>query len=82
MSSSSRRPDRRPRAYRRKTCAFCVEKIEEFDYKDVGRLSRYVAGSGKIMSRRQTGTCARHQRRVAMAVKRARHMALLPFLGR
>lgn len=82
MSTSTRRAERRPRVYRRKTCAFCVEKIEHIDYKDIPRLSRYIANSGKIMSRRQTGTCAQHQRKLARAVKRARHMALLPFLSR
>lgn len=79
---STRRPERRPRGYRRKTCAFCVEKVERLDYKDVARLSKYVSSSGKIMSRRQTGTCAQHQRKLARAVKRARHIALLGFLGR
>lgn len=82
MSTSSRRPERRPRIFRRKTCAFCVEKIEDLDYKDVGRLNRSVSNSGKMLSRRQTGTCARHQRILAEAVKRARNIALLPFVAR
>ncbi len=74
--------ERRKRARyvpRRKVCAFCVEKVKEIDYKEVGRLRRYVNERGKIESRRKTGTCAKHQRRLALALKRARHLALLPF---
>ncbi len=63
----------------RKVCNFCVEKIEEIDYKEVSRLRRYVSERGKILPRRVTGTCARHQRRLTVALKRARHIALLPF---
>ncbi|MCL7454207.1 MAG: 30S ribosomal protein S18 [Anaerolineae bacterium] len=64
---------------RRKVCAFCLEKTKSIDYKDVGTLRRYVTDRGKIRSRRKTGMCAKHQRRLAVAVKRARHLALLPF---
>jgi len=64
---------------RRKVCAFCVDKIDNIDYKDVGRLRRYLSDRGKIEPRRKTGTCARHQRRLTIALKRARHVALLPF---
>lgn len=64
---------------RRKVCAFCLEKTKAIDYKDVGMLRRYVSDRGKIRSRRKTGTCAKHQRRLAIAIKRARHLALLPF---
>jgi len=60
-------------------CQFCAEQTNTIDYKQVEVLKRLVDESGKIRSRRQTGTCARHQRMVAKAVKRARHMALLPF---
>jgi len=60
-------------------CQFCAEQTQVIDYKQVEVLKRLVDESGKIRSRRQTGTCARHQRMVAKAVKRARHMALLPF---
>jgi small subunit ribosomal protein S18 len=64
---------------RRKVCAFCLEKTRTIDYKDVGMLRRHLTDRGKIRSRRKTGTCAKHQRRLAIAVKRARHLALLPF---
>lgn len=63
----------------RKVCAFCVDKIEHIDYKDVSRLQRFLSDRAKIEPRRRTGTCARHQRRLTMALKRARFMALLPY---
>lgn len=70
------------RYYRRaKVCQFCVDKIEQLDYKQSDLLRRYVTERGKIRPRRQTGTCARHQRMVSSAIKRARHMALLSFVG-
>ena len=65
---------------RRKNCYFCKEKIEEVDYKNYNQLRRYVSEKGKIRSRRITGACRRHQRQVAVAVKRAREMALLPYV--
>ncbi|MDO8671894.1 MAG: 30S ribosomal protein S18 [Dehalococcoidia bacterium] len=72
--------DGKPRyAPRRKVCAFCVEKNRAIDYKDVGRLRRFLSDRGKIEPRRKTGTCARHQRVLTIALKRARHIALLPF---
>lgn len=64
---------------RRKVCAFCVDKIKDADYKDVGRLRRFLSERGKIEPRRKTGTCAAHQRSLNLALKRARHLALLPF---
>ncbi len=64
---------------RRKNCYFCREKIDQVDYKNVNQLRRYVSEKGKIRSRRITGTCRRHQKQVAVAVKRAREMALLPY---
>lgn len=64
---------------KRKVCAFCVEKTESIDYKDQLKLRRYISDRGKIEPRRKTGTCARHQRVLAIALKRARHIALLPF---
>jgi small subunit ribosomal protein S18 len=64
---------------RRKVCAFCVDHVIEIDYKDVSRLHRYLSDRGKIEPRRKTGTCARHQRRLSVALKNARHMALLPY---
>ena len=66
-------------AGRRKVCAFCVDKVEHIDYKESGKLRRYVSERGKIEPRRKTGTCARHQRRLTVAIKRARHLALLPY---
>ena len=65
----------------KKVCAFCQEKIDAIDYKDVNRLKKYVAEGGKILPRRMTGTCAAHQRLLATAIKRARITALLPFKG-
>ena len=67
------------KAPRRKVCAFCQEKVEAIDYKDVARLKKYIAEGGKILPRRMTGTCAKHQRTLAYAIKRARVVAVLPF---
>lgn len=64
---------------RRKVCMFCVDKVVFIDYKDPGRLRRFVSDRGKIEARRKTGTCAKHQRALTIALKRARHLALLPF---
>ncbi len=64
---------------RRKVCAFCVDKIDVVDYKDANKLRRYISERGKIDPRRKTGTCARHQRRLTVAIKRARHLAMLPY---
>jgi len=64
---------------RRKVCAFCAEKIEVIDYKDVKRIRRFITEQGKILPRRITGTCAHHQRMLTRAIKRARNLALLPF---
>ncbi|MCL2796478.1 MAG: 30S ribosomal protein S18 [Firmicutes bacterium] len=72
-----RPPQKRPP--KRKVCAFCVEKIAVIDYKDFGKLKRYITEKGKIVPRRQSGTCASHQRELAVAIKNARLMALLPF---
>lgn len=68
-----------PRKGRKKVCVFCVEKVDEIDYKDVTRLKRFVSERSKILSRRVTGTCAKHQRELTTAIKRARHLALLPY---
>ena len=73
--------DRRFRRPKRKVCAFCVDKVTHIDYKDYNRLRNFVSDRGKILKRRQTGTCARHQRALASAIKRARHIALLPFVA-
>lgn len=70
----------RPRFRRgRRACPFCLDKIKEIDYKDVSRLRRFLSDRARIERRRKTGTCAKHQRRLAVALKRARHLALLPF---
>lgn len=71
----------RPRrgGLRRRGCEFCIDKVNEVDYKDLDLLRRYVGDRGKIEARRKAGVCARHQRVVAQAIKRARHIALLPF---
>ena len=66
---------------KRKVCSFCVDKIEHIDYKDAPRLRRYLSERGKILPRRITGTCAKHQRQLTVAIKRARHSALLPFVN-
>ncbi len=71
--------DRGRRAGRRKVCFFCVNKVDEIDYKDLSLVRRYVNEKSKITARRSTGTCAKHQRLVAMAIKRAREMALLAY---
>ena len=65
---------------KKKVCMFCVEKIDTLDYKDVIKLRKFVSERGKILPRRVTGTCAKHQRIVTNAIKRARHLALLPFM--
>ncbi len=65
---------------KKKTCRFCEEKVETLDYKDIRRIERLVSERGKFLSRRITGTCTKHQRKVEDAVKKARFMALLPFL--
>lgn len=64
---------------RRRNCTFCSEKAKFIDYKDIGRLRRFVTERGKILPRRVSGNCARHQRVLAVAVKRARELALLPY---
>jgi len=71
--------DRRGRRQRRRVCSFCVDKIETIDYKDIGRLKRYISERGKILPRRITGNCAKHQRQLTLAIKRARQIALLPY---
>lgn len=69
------------RVPRRKVCVFCQEKVELIDYKDVNRLKKFVTESGKMLPRRMTGNCAKHQRELSKAIKRARVAALLPFKG-
>ena len=70
------RPNRKGR---RKVCAFCVDKVETIDYKDIARLRKFTSDRAKILPRRVTGTCARHQRELTTAIKRARQVALMPY---
>ena len=70
----------RPRK-RRKVCSFCVDKVTQIDYKDTDKLRRFLSERGKILPRRTTGTCAAHQRQLTTAIKRARHVALLPYVA-
>ncbi|NCF65366.1 MAG: 30S ribosomal protein S18 [Chloroflexi bacterium] len=72
---------RRQPSNRKRICAFCVDHVNYIDYKDRDNLKRYVNEFGRIRPRRQTGTCAKHQRSLAQAIKRARHIALLPFVS-
>jgi small subunit ribosomal protein S18 len=80
MATPTRRFQRFRRPFRRKVCAFCEEKGEKIDYKNVAKLRRFLDERGRISKRRASGTCALHQRSLAIAIKRAREMALLPFL--
>lgn len=75
----SPRPAPRRFGGRRKVCRFCVDHVRGIDYKDIGRLRMYVSDRGKIEPRRKTGACLKHQRLVCTAIKRARHLALLPY---
>lgn len=81
--SDNRRIQRNENAKRQKTekkvCSFCVDKAEGIDYKDVAKLHKYITERGKILPRRITGCCAKHQRQLTSAIKRARNVALLPF---
>lgn len=67
------------RRAKRKICAFCADKVEDIDYKDVLKLRKYLSEKGKILPRRISGSCAKHQRQLTVAIKRARHIALLPY---
>jgi small subunit ribosomal protein S18 len=70
-----------PGSTRRKPCPYCRDKIDQVDYKDIGALRRFISERGKIRSRRITGACRRHQNQIALAVKRAREIALLPYVS-
>ena len=70
-----------PRKGRRKVCQFCAEKVESIDYKDVAKLRKFTSERAKILPRRVTGTCAKHQRELTTAIKRARHLAMLPYIS-
>lgn len=69
----------RMRRVKKKVCSFCIDKVEDIDYKDVGKIRKFISERGKILPRRISGNCAKHQRQLTMAIKRARHIALLPF---
>lgn len=75
----ARRPGGKMRRSRKKVCAFCVDKAENIDYKDVAKLRKFVTERGKILPRRISGTCAKHQRELTSAIKKSRNIALLPF---
>ena len=87
MAKQRSKPTRRrekkggPGSGRRKSCPYCKDKVEQVDYKDTGNLRRFISERGKIRSRRITGACRRHQSQIATAVKRARELALLPYVG-
>lgn len=75
-NSAQRRKNRKAK---KRVCNFCVDKVEHIDYKDVGKLRKYITERGKILPRRITGNCAVHQRQLTIAIKRARQIALLPY---
>ena len=75
------RPAQRNNRRRKKVCAFCADKVEYIDYKDTVRLRKYVSERAKILPRRISGTCAKHQRELTLAIKRSRHMALMPYIS-
>ena len=80
MQEKTERKDSRNRRARKKVCSFCVDKaLKSIDYKDCGRLKRFISERAKILPRRVTGTCAEHQRQLTVAIKRARYLALLPY---
>ena len=70
-----------PRRPRKKVCSFCVDKVEHIDYKDLAKLRKYISERAKIVPRRVTGTCSHHQRALTIAIKRARHVAMLPYVS-
>ena len=78
MADRPERPNR-GRKGRKKVCNFCVDHVDTIDYKDVTKLRRFISERAKILPRRVTGTCAHHQRELTTAIKRARHVALLPY---
>jgi small subunit ribosomal protein S18 len=78
-AEAPQRPSRPRFTPKRKVCAFCTERLKVIDYKDLARLKRYISDRAKVEPRRKTGLCAKHQRALSTAIKRARHLALLPF---
>ena len=79
--SRPRRPSRGKYIPKRKVCFFCRDKVQYIDYKDPAKLRPYISDRGKISPRRKSGACAKHQRALATSIKRARHLALLPFVA-
>ena len=79
MPMDHERPQRGAKRPRRKVCMFCVDKIQDIDYKDLNRLKKCMTERAKILPRRVTGTCAYHQRKLTTAIKRARYVALIPY---
>ena len=75
------KPARPIKKGRRKVCQFCVDKVESIDYKDIAKLRKYMSERAKILPKRATGTCAKHQRMLTEAIKRARQVALLPYIS-
>ena len=80
-SRSARAGAGQTKVFKRKSCFLCKDKVREVDYKNINQLRRYMSERGKIRSRRMTGACRRHQRQIAVAIKRAREMALLPYVA-
>ncbi len=80
-ADAAQRPARPFNRRRKKVCAFCADKIDSIDYKDTVRLKKFVSERAKILPRRISGACAKHQRQLTVAIKRARHVALMPYIG-
>ncbi len=80
MAEKTERPQRAKRA-KKKVCLFCIDKVENIDYKDTAKLKKYITERGKIVPRRISGNCAKHQRQLTVAIKRSRTIALLPFVA-
>ncbi len=81
MADKAPERPQRARGAKKKVCMFCVDKVDTMDYKDTAKLRRYISEKGKIVPRRISGNCAKHQRQLTVAIKRARTIALLPFVA-
>ena len=79
MAEEVKAPRAPKRVPKKKVCTFCVDHVDDIDYKDVAKLRRFITEKGKILPRRMTGVCAKHQRELTVAIKRARNLALLPY---
>lgn len=80
-TQKKKKKDLKDKIFKKKYCRFCLDKVDKIDYKDVARLKKFITEKGKILPSRITGNCASHQRQVAMAIKRARFIALLPYVA-